>query len=726
MPFRSLGSSMLLALAGLVLVSCLLLAVLVSQRYVASLRSGLQAGAENLAHRLASQAADMILINDLVSLQKLLALEQNSHPEVVYVFVLHEGKVLAGTFVEGVPEGLVNANTPPALDRTSALFIHSTTGEEYLDIAWPIFEGKAGVLRMGFSESELFAKVRALWREVALLTGAILAAALLVGVFFTRRITRPLGELLRATSEIDYGNFSSRVTVSGNDELAVLGDSFNRMSQRLQIYISRIEEQAADIERLYSQLSMAYEVIHGVSTLRGLHDMGAYIMGKVQERITCSKMALYVFDSTRCNLFIVTPDECSRRYSRELAAELEVTLDGLRPFAVAFDRKLPAPLVPEYGATAPRHGIIPLHCERRLCGCLTIFCPDHCGCGLLDADFVGMILAHTTASLIRAALHEEEIRRLTSRLDNAPEFCGIVGRDASMQVVFKLIEDVAPTDATVLIQGESGTGKELVAKAIHEQSARRDKPFVVINCSAYPETLLESELFGHEKGSFTGAVKHRVGRFEQADGGTVFLDEIGEVPPQAQVKLLRVLQTRQLERLGSDKTIPVDVRIIAATNKDLLREVRAGAFREDLFYRLDVVSINLPPLRERGNDVALLAQHFLRLYAAEQGKAVTGPSPKAMRLLLDYDWPGNVRELENVMEQSVVVARTSTIHHDELPAKLQQGAPQQSSTMHEHERSLLLQTLEECNWNKTHAAERLGIGRSTLYAKLRKLRIQQP
>ncbi|MCK7508445.1 MAG: sigma-54 dependent transcriptional regulator [Desulfobacterales bacterium] len=219
----------------------------------------------------------------------------------------------------------------------------------------------------------------------------------------------------------------------------------------------------------------------------------------------------------------------------------------------------------------------------------------------------------------------------------------------------------------MLIQGESGTGKELVARAIHQHSPRSDKPFVVINCSAYPSTLLESELFGHEKGAFTGASRRRAGRFEQAHGGTVFLDEIGEISQTAQIKLLRVLQSQKFERIGGEQTLAVDVRILAATNKNLLEQVKAGQFREDLFYRLNVIPIQLPPLRDRQNDIPLLARHFLRMFAERQKKDIREFSSEAMRIILNYRWPGNVRELENTIEHAVVLAKGKAVEAVDLP-----------------------------------------------------------
>jgi two-component system response regulator HydG len=322
------------------------------------------------------------------------------------------------------------------------------------------------------------------------------------------------------------------------------------------------------------------------------------------------------------------------------------------------------------------------------------------------------------------------MRHIQKRIDVTTEYCGIVGKDPKMQAIYKLIEDIAPTDTTVLIQGDSGTGKELVAVAIHQSSLRNHHPFVVINCSAYPATLLESELFGHEKGAFTGAVRRKAGRFEQADGGTVFLDEIGEIPPSAQIKLLRVIQTQKFERIGGEQTLAVNVRIIAATNKDLLQEVKDGHFREDLYYRLNVIPIQLPPLSKRRNDIPLQARYFMQRFAAEQGKDINEFSPEAMRRLLDYSWPGNVRELENSIEHAVVLAKGNRIEISDLPSALHYASfPAKTGsqgTILENEAKLLKEALDECGWNKKQAARRLGISRNTLYRKLKKYQIHSP
>ena len=293
-----------------------------------------------------------------------------------------------------------------------------------------------------------------------------------------------------------------------------------------------------------------------------------------------------------------------------------------------------------------------------------------------------------------------------------------------------MCEKVIDLDITVLIEGETGTGKELIARCIHYNSPRKSKPLVTQNCGGIPETLLTSELFGHKKGAFTGAIRQKSGRFEQAHGGTVFLDEIGEIAPSAQIKLLRVLQTQKFERLGGEKTLNVDVRIIAATNKDLLQEVKKGNFREDLYYRLNVIPIHLALLNERRNDIPLLARHFLSRFAKEQGKEIEDFSPEAMRLLLDHSWPGNVRELENTVEHATVLAKGFRIEASDLPAMFH-SAPgirkaTEPPTLAENEIKLLEEVLDECGWNKKQAAKRLGISRSTLYDKLKKYQINKP
>jgi len=315
----------------------------------------------------------------------------------------------------------------------------------------------------------------------------------------------------------------------------------------------------------------------------------------------------------------------------------------------------------------------------------------------------------------------EENLSLRQRLEDHYRFENIIAKSSKMQRVIEVIKIVAKSNATVLITGESGTGKELVVRAIHSQSHRQGKPFVAVSCAALPESLLESELFGHEKGSFTGAYAQKKGKFEFANRGTLFLDEVGEMSANIQVHLLRVLEEKEFTRVGGNEPIKVDVRVISATNKDLKRAIATGEFREDLYYRLNVVTIELPPLRERKEDVPLLAQHFLNKFALENQKEITGFSPEATEFLLGYDWPGNVRELENAIERAVILAKDSLITVADLPQEnisLARSAPI-GKKLKEAEKNHILNVLSETGGNYSEAARALGISRMTLYNKAR-------
>ncbi|HVT06173.1 MAG TPA: sigma-54 dependent transcriptional regulator [Polyangia bacterium] len=312
---------------------------------------------------------------------------------------------------------------------------------------------------------------------------------------------------------------------------------------------------------------------------------------------------------------------------------------------------------------------------------------------------------------------------LRQRLSEKYSFSNIIGSAAPMQAVFKTVAQIAPSRASVLITGESGTGKELIAAAIHERSTRAKGPFVKLHCAALAESILESELFGHERGSFTGAQTRRDGRFFQANNGTLFLDEIGEISPAVQVKLLRFLQEREFERVGGNETITVDVRVLAATNRNLQQMVAEGKFREDLFYRLNVITLEMPSLRARLSDVPLLASFFLRKYATENGKDVRGFSAEALELLSGYAWPGNVRELENVVERAVVLARSAEVTPAELPAHLAAGKARAAlqipgATMDEIERYAITKTLEATGGSTSRAAEMLNISVRKIQYKL--------
>jgi DNA-binding NtrC family response regulator len=338
----------------------------------------------------------------------------------------------------------------------------------------------------------------------------------------------------------------------------------------------------------------------------------------------------------------------------------------------------------------------------------------------LDLDAVSVLVMRA----VEKAQLSRETAELRARLNQRFSIGNILGDHPSMQQLVKTIVQVGPSRATVLIHGESGTGKELIAAAIHQNSPRKDKPFVRLNCAALAESLLESELFGHEKGSFTGAQARREGRFKQADGGTLFLDEISEVPLSMQVKLLRFLQERQFERVGGNETLTVDVRIVAATNRDLRERVKAGSFREDLFYRLNVVQLDVPPLRARKSDIPTLAQHFLTRFAKENGRDIRGFSDDALKAMLVYPWPGNVRELENAIERAVVMCGGDTIDSEHLPARgtnasVEMGLMVPGITLDELERMAIMQAMEAASGSTAKAAEMLGVSRRKVQYRLK-------
>jgi len=334
--------------------------------------------------------------------------------------------------------------------------------------------------------------------------------------------------------------------------------------------------------------------------------------------------------------------------------------------------------------------------------------------------------------LINKALRHKQLEKeniyLREQLKDRFDFSKIIGQSSVMHKLLESIAIVAPTEATVLIIGESGTGKELIANAIHQNSPRKEKPLIKVNCAALPEALLESELFGHEKGAFTGALTRRQGRFQLAHKGSIFLDEIAEMAPQTQAKILRVLQEREFEPVGSSNTVRVDTRVITATNKNLEEEIKEGHFREDLFYRINVVTLNIPPLRERREDIPLLTDFFLKQYAEKNRRLIKGFTPKAIDILMRYDWPGNVRELANMVERSVIMVRGDMITPDEFSDTLRALDPEMKKSeigltpgrsLKDVEKEMILMTLEDTEGNRTHAAKILGISRRTLQLKLK-------
>ena len=341
-------------------------------------------------------------------------------------------------------------------------------------------------------------------------------------------------------------------------------------------------------------------------------------------------------------------------------------------------------------------------------------------------------VVETVTDLTELRIMQHQVEAVSRRLGELHQFGNIIGKSHVMQQVFSAIEAAAASEATILISGESGTGKELVAGAIHYNSIRAEMPMVTVNCSALSESLLESELFGHVRGAFTGAARDRKGRFEAADGGTVFLDEIGEISPLIQVKLLRVLQEREIERVGESKRRRIDIRIIAATHRDLLDRVRKGDFREDLYYRLKVFPIHVPSLRMRKEDLPLLADHFIGIQNRKTGKAIRGISAEAMRILMDYGWPGNVRELENAVEHAFVLCSDADIDVFDLPVEIRQGEYRPFPSMDmpglsgdggrgvRPTRERLVDLLHGCGWNKAEVGRRLGVSRTSVWKYMKK------
>ena len=731
--FESLKTTLLLTVALLVVFTGMVVSQLVIQNYSSSLLAGAIARAESIAHKLALDVTDEILINDLVAVQKMLDDQLKSEPSVSYLFIMNNKKVLVHTFSDGIPINLVNINTTQNKMEKNAVKLVSEQKERFIDISWPVFEGKSGILRLGISEKSFQDKVSLLRLEMTLITFGVLIIFLFLSHFFISRLLQPLITLTNSVKNIDEKNLDIRVEVRGRAEVNKLAIAYNAMLDRISDYTKklkdynlRLNQKNKDLDRAHSQLMTTFSITQKIAALPDLKMICSFLIKTLQDIVECNNMAMLIFNNDEKIPYLATETDF-------FALKIE-TYDSLfikanhidKMVILKTDEIIDLPL-PEKFKTTQRMAIFPFHHHMQVLGTVFIACPGDCICVKTEMDVIHLILKQTSGAIHRALEHEKEIQGLKNHIDKVAGYGDMVGKDPKIQVIYKLIEDVAPTDATVLIQGESGTGKEMIAKAIHATSGRSKNPFIVINCSAYPATLLESELFGHEMGAFTGALHRKIGRFEQASGGSVFLDEIGEISPSAQTMLLRVLQSQKIERIGGDKSIKVDTRVLAATNRNLLDEVKAGRFREDLYYRLNVIPINLPTLRERRNDIPLLANYFLKRYAMEQGKNNDQIDTEAMRLLLEYNWPGNIRELENSIEHAVALSKSEKIFISDLPSFLTENISQQTKkktkTIIENEEKLIRQALEDFNWNKTAAASYLGISRSTLYEKLKKYEI---
>ncbi len=490
-----------------------------------------------------------------------------------------------------------------------------------------------------------------------------------------------------------------------------------------------------ELQKTQLQLEKLFEVSRERTGKRSIPELVNFLHGKITETFADSD-AIFLIQDRNKNLLPL--EECPLRVTEPLRRLLRRWEQyGVLP---EFIQYLATVSEPQVVTCADRTALpsflkavssvyqswigLPIFAKQECVGFFLLCSHSHQSYSREDLHFFHALFAQVGCYMRYLVRHDGE----KSFLDQPERFAygEIIGQSKPMQEVYQLIDLVSGTDATVLITGENGTGKELVARTIHRQSKRSRGPFVVANCSAYSPTLLESELFGHEKGAFTGAIRRKKGRFELAQGGTLFLDEIGDIPPATQVLLLRFLQDHCFERVGGEVTIESDVRVLAATNKDLYKEVQAGRFRDDLYYRLNVITIQLPALRERKEDIPLLCQHFLNKYNLKEGKKISRFSPDAMQALMDYEWPGNVRQLENAISHAVILAQGEIIRRRHLPKFLKDASDEVFPTsLAETEKRLIRRVLKEANWNKHEAARRLRVSRSTLYSKIRRYAISQ-
>ena len=547
----------------------------------------------------------------------------------------------------------------------------------------------------------------------------------------TRRDGSPLHCLVSVTPLMVGNNFFGSIGIVTDIS------KLKQVETELRAAKDTLAAQTRELQKTQHQLETLLEITRQVQTKGSLGDILTYLSDILRKFFPDAEPLFLILDSGRTGLLSL--EEASpkvaaplKRLLRSLekgesTGQLLQALEAMRESRIATHSQnngLPAPLRPAVEGYPAWFGL-PLMALEKCIGFFLLgsrlpqrYAPE-------DLRFCQALFAQISGYIHQLVVREEEIKLLRQKVTERSSFGEIIGQCDKMQEVYELIELVAGSDATVFITGENGTGKELVARAIHARSHRRKGPFIVANCSAYSPTLLESELFGHEKGAFTGAIRQKKGRIERAQGGTLFLDEIGDIAPATQILLLRFLQDHCFERVGGEETIMADVRVLAATNKDLFKEAEAGRFREDLYYRLNVISIPLPALRERKEDIPLLCQHFLEKFNAKEGKQIKRFSPNTLQVLMDFDWPGNVRQLENAVSHAVIVCQGDTIGRKHLPRFLKDKPEEPASTsLAEQERRLILRVLKEANWNKHDAARRLKLSRSTLYSKIRRYNLE--
>ncbi len=490
-----------------------------------------------------------------------------------------------------------------------------------------------------------------------------------------------------------------------------------------------------ELQKTQLQLEKLFEISRERTDKRSIPELVNLLHGKISETFSDSDAVFLILDGDKGLLPL---EECPSRLTEPMRRVVRRWEQfGLIPDFIKYiktsseqnvitfaDRAALPSFLKVISAIYPSWFGLPIFAKQNCIGFFVLGSNSHQSYSREDLHFFHALFAQVGCYMRYMVRQEGEKSFVGADLPEKLSYGEIIGQSKPMQEVYQLIDLVSGTDATVLITGENGTGKELVARTIHRQSKRGRGPFVVANCSAYSPTLLESELFGHEKGAFTGAIRRKKGRFELAQGGTLFLDEIGDIPPATQVLLLRFLQDHCFERVGGEATIETDVRVLAATNKDLYKEVQTSRFRDDLYYRLNVITIQLPPLRERKEDIPLLCQHFLNKYNLKEGKKIGRFSPDAMQALMDYEWPGNVRQLENAISHAVILAPGEIIRRRHLPRFLKDSDEDVFPTsLAETEKRLIQRVLKEANWNKHEAARRLRVSRSTLYSKIRRYAI---
>jgi formate hydrogenlyase transcriptional activator len=532
--------------------------------------------------------------------------------------------------------------------------------------------------------------------------------------------------------------------IFGSSELRILRIFATRAGSELERW--RAE---ASLQRSEARLRLVLEINNAIVTKLTRDELFGAIADSLGRVVAFDRLALSLYDPESRGLCIVT---YAGPYRREDYTPVGRTLDlNDSPAGLAFSQQKPIlrkDLATERLTSSEEraygHGFrsicaLPLIVRGASIGAITVGSLTRNQYGEADAEFllevanqiaiaVDNMRSHEETEALKARFEAEKVY-LQEEIKTEHNFEEIIGQSAPLQQLLRKIEQVAPTDATVLIRGETGTGKELLARAVHDRSRRKDRPLVKVNCGSIPSGLVESELFGHEKGAFTGAAQRRIGRFELANGGTIFLDEVTELPIETQVKLLRVLQEGEFERVGSSQTLKVDVRVVAATNRDLQEIVRNGLFRADLYYRLNVFPLEVPPLRERREDIPLLVNFFLSRFGRKLGKDLHGVSQKAMASLASYDWPGNIREIQNVIERAVVLSTGPIVNVDESMLRSEDGIKAAAvQTLESVERNHILRALNETGWvvhGKKGAAELLGINPSTLRSRMEKLGIKK-